>query len=83
MGLSGAVKIGAARWFEHYAAVFYQLPPGLKLDNARLEHFLQVLPGSVRHVGGAALLRRRGEVREILQPVVEDLHGLVFDKCDP
>lgn len=30
-------------------AVLYQLPPGLKLDNARLEHFLQVLPGSVRH----------------------------------
>jgi uncharacterized protein YecE (DUF72 family) len=30
--------------------VLYQLPPGWKLDRARLEHFLQALPGRVRHV---------------------------------
>jgi uncharacterized protein YecE (DUF72 family) len=28
----------------------YQLPPGWKLDHARLEHFLQALPKGVRHV---------------------------------
>jgi uncharacterized protein YecE (DUF72 family) len=30
--------------------VLYQLPPGWKLDPARLEHFLQVLPAGVMHV---------------------------------
>jgi uncharacterized protein YecE (DUF72 family) len=30
--------------------VLYQLPPGWKLDLARLEHFLQALPEGVRHV---------------------------------
>jgi uncharacterized protein YecE (DUF72 family) len=35
---------------EHLGPVLYQLPPGWKLDRARLEHFLQVLPGDVRHV---------------------------------
>ena len=30
--------------------VLYQLPPGWKLDFARLEHFLQVLPPEIRHV---------------------------------
>jgi len=34
----------------HLGPVLYQLPPGWKLDRARLEHFLQVLPGGVRHV---------------------------------
>lgn len=29
--------------------VLYQLPPGWKLDHARLEHFLQALPAGVRH----------------------------------
>ena len=46
-----------ARFFErarelrsHLGPVLYQLPPGWKLDRARLEHFLQVLPRGVRHV---------------------------------
>jgi uncharacterized protein YecE (DUF72 family) len=30
--------------------VLYQLPPGWKLNRERLEHFLQALPGGVRHV---------------------------------
>jgi uncharacterized protein YecE (DUF72 family) len=30
--------------------VLYQLPPGWKLDLARLEHFLHALPGRERHV---------------------------------
>jgi uncharacterized protein YecE (DUF72 family) len=30
--------------------VLYQLPPGWKLDRARLEHFLQALPRGTRHV---------------------------------
>ena len=30
--------------------VLYQLPPGWKLDRARLEHFLHALPAGVRHV---------------------------------
>jgi uncharacterized protein YecE (DUF72 family) len=34
----------------HLGPVLYQLPPGWKLDLPRLEHFLQVLPGDVRHV---------------------------------
>lgn len=34
----------------HLGPVLYQLPPGWKLDRARLEHFLQVLPRRVRHV---------------------------------
>lgn len=34
----------------HLGPVLYQLPPGWKLDRARLEHFLQVLPKGVRHV---------------------------------
>jgi uncharacterized protein YecE (DUF72 family) len=34
----------------HLGPVLYQLPPGWKLDRARLEHFLQVLPRGVRHV---------------------------------
>jgi uncharacterized protein YecE (DUF72 family) len=34
----------------HLGPVLYQLPPGWKLDRARLEYFLHVLPGDVRHV---------------------------------
>lgn len=34
----------------HLGPVLYQLPPGWKLDRARLEHFLQVLPKGKRHV---------------------------------
>ena len=34
----------------HLGPVLYQLPPGFKLDRARLEHFLQVLPKGMRHV---------------------------------
>lgn len=34
----------------HLGPVLYQLPPGFKLDRARLEHFLQVLPRGLRHV---------------------------------
>ena len=34
----------------HLGPVLYQLPPGWKLDKARLEHFLQVLPRGVKHV---------------------------------
>lgn len=34
----------------HFGPVLYQLPPGWKLDRARLEHFLQALPRGVRHV---------------------------------
>ena len=34
----------------HLGPVLYQLPPGWKLDIARLEHFLHVLPRDVRHV---------------------------------
>jgi uncharacterized protein YecE (DUF72 family) len=34
----------------HLGAVLYQLPPGLKLNQERLEHFLQALPRGVRHV---------------------------------
>jgi uncharacterized protein YecE (DUF72 family) len=34
----------------HLGPVLYQLPPGWKVDLGRLEHFLQVLPGGVRHV---------------------------------
>ena len=34
----------------HLGPVLYQLPPGWKLDMARLEHFLQALPKGVRHV---------------------------------
>jgi uncharacterized protein YecE (DUF72 family) len=34
----------------HLGPVLYQLPPGWKLDRARLEHFLQALPTGVRHV---------------------------------
>jgi uncharacterized protein YecE (DUF72 family) len=34
----------------HLGPVLYQLPPGWKLDRARLEHFLQILPRGVRHV---------------------------------
>ena len=34
----------------HLGPVLYQLPPGWKLDLARLEYFLQVLPSGVRHV---------------------------------
>jgi uncharacterized protein YecE (DUF72 family) len=34
----------------HLGPVLYQLPPGWKLDRARLEHFLQVLPRGVQHV---------------------------------
>ena len=34
----------------HLGPVLYQLPPGWKLDRARLEYFLQVLPRDVRHV---------------------------------
>jgi uncharacterized protein YecE (DUF72 family) len=34
----------------HLGPVLYQLPPGWKLDLARLEHFLQVLPRDARHV---------------------------------
>jgi uncharacterized protein YecE (DUF72 family) len=30
--------------------VLYQLPPGFQIDTARLEQFLQVLPGDTRHV---------------------------------
>jgi len=30
--------------------VLYQLPPNFKVDRARLEHFLQVLPKRIRHV---------------------------------
>lgn len=33
----------------HLGPVLYQLPPGWKLDRARLEHFLQALPKGVRH----------------------------------
>jgi uncharacterized protein YecE (DUF72 family) len=35
---------------KHLGPVLYQLPPGWKLDRARLEHFLQALPNGVRHV---------------------------------
>jgi uncharacterized protein YecE (DUF72 family) len=34
----------------HLGPVLYQLPPGWKLDRARLEQFLQVLPVGARHV---------------------------------
>ena len=34
----------------HLGPVLYQLPPGWKLDRARLEHFLHVLPRGLRHV---------------------------------
>ena len=34
----------------HLGPVLYQLPPGWKLDRARLEHFLQILPRDVPHV---------------------------------
>jgi uncharacterized protein YecE (DUF72 family) len=34
----------------HLGPVLYQLPPGFKLDRARLEHFLQALPIDIRHV---------------------------------
>jgi uncharacterized protein YecE (DUF72 family) len=34
----------------HLGPVLYQLPPGWKLDRSRLEHFLQALPGGIRHV---------------------------------
>ena len=34
----------------HLGPVLYQLPPGWKLDFARLEHFLQALPRGIRHV---------------------------------
>ncbi len=34
----------------HQGPVLYQLPPGWKLDRARLEHFLQALPTDTRHV---------------------------------
>jgi len=34
----------------HLGPVLYQLPPGWKLDRARLEHFLQALPAGIRHV---------------------------------
>ena len=34
----------------HLGPVLYQLPPGWKLDGARLEHFLQILPRGVAHV---------------------------------
>jgi uncharacterized protein YecE (DUF72 family) len=34
----------------HLGPVLYQLPPGWKLDRARLEHFLQALPTDTRHV---------------------------------
>jgi len=34
----------------HLGPVLYQLPPGWKLDRARLERFLQILPREVRHV---------------------------------
>ena len=59
---------------EHLGPVLYQLPPGWKLDRARLEHFLQALPRDVRHVlefrepswygdGVSALLERYGVAR--------------------
>lgn len=34
----------------HLGPVLYQLPPGWKLDRARLEHFLHALPRGRRHV---------------------------------
>jgi uncharacterized protein YecE (DUF72 family) len=34
----------------HLGPVLYQLPPGWKLDRARLEQFLQALPPDTRHV---------------------------------
>ena len=34
----------------HLGPVLYQLPPGWKLDRARLEHFLQALPDTAGHV---------------------------------
>ena len=34
----------------HLGPVLYQLPPGWKLDQGRLEHFLQALPRGPRHV---------------------------------
>jgi uncharacterized protein YecE (DUF72 family) len=34
----------------HLGPVLYQLPPNLKLNLERLEHFLQVLPRDARHV---------------------------------
>lgn len=34
----------------HLGPVLYQLPPNLKLDRGRLEHFLHSLPPGVRHV---------------------------------
>jgi uncharacterized protein YecE (DUF72 family) len=34
----------------HLGPVLYQLPPGLRRDDGRLEHFLQALPRGVRHV---------------------------------
>jgi uncharacterized protein YecE (DUF72 family) len=34
----------------HLGPVLYQLPPGWKLDRARLEHFLQALPQGIQHV---------------------------------
>ena len=35
---------------KHQGPVLYQLPPGWKLDRARMEHFLQALPKGIRHV---------------------------------
>lgn len=35
---------------KHLGPVLYQLPPGWKVDRARLEHFLQALPKDVQHV---------------------------------
>src|SRR5687768_14296401 len=34
----------------HLGPVLYQLPPGWKLDRARLEHFLHILPREGKHV---------------------------------
>src|SRR5690606_7874167 len=58
----------------HLGPVLYQLPPGWKLDRARLEHFLQALPGGTKHVmefreptwyadGVSSLLERYGVAR--------------------
>jgi uncharacterized protein YecE (DUF72 family) len=38
------------RKLKHLGPVLYQLPPGWKLDRARLEHFLHALPKGTRHV---------------------------------
>lgn len=35
---------------KHLGPVLYQLPPGFKRDDGRLEHFLATLPRGVRHV---------------------------------